>query len=271
LLRSFSVLFRLLLWLSTKWLGNIIAWHLPDNWDKYWNQASSEDGCIWNSVQAPTIGASSFNWGDCDRAYNHCQTKRIPFTYDAFLGGSQEPRFLVDSKDQKGAFLKFMTARAARYQPQFINVVNEPVHALPLVRDALGGDSTTGWVRDRQRLGRRAALPPNHRQHWHSVPPVEREQPPAATLTANVNSLGATRVPVYSTELDINGATEGEQLTIYQRIFPAFWLNPNNKGIIMWGYIIGETWKDDTGIVDRDTSELGAMKWLKDLLDHHKV
>jgi hypothetical protein len=32
---------------QSKWLGNVIPGSVPANWDKYWNQAASENGCVW--------------------------------------------------------------------------------------------------------------------------------------------------------------------------------------------------------------------------------
>jgi endo-1,4-beta-xylanase len=93
----------------------------------------------------------------------------------------------------------------------------------------------------------------------------------AATITANVNSLGSTGLPVYPSELDISGNSEQDQASIYQRVFPALWTNTNIKGITMWGYTAGQTWKDGTGLVDAGGRERAAMTWLKGYLETTKV
>jgi endo-1,4-beta-xylanase len=58
---------------------------------------------------------------------------------------------------------------------------------------------------------------------------------PSATLNENVNRLTATGLPVYITELDIDGPTDQIQLDEYKRVFPLFWENPGIKGITLWG------------------------------------
>jgi endo-1,4-beta-xylanase len=286
---------------QSKWLGNIIPGSVPANWDTYWNQATSENGCKWGTVQGG--GATSFNWGECDVAYNHCQTKGIPFKYHTFVWGSQEPGFIGGYSDQKGAVTNLIKNAAARYKPQFIDVVNEALHAPSNIRNALGGSGSTGWdwivtsfELARSNFGSSKLLINDYgivndggavtrylgiitilkgkslldgigiQCHQFNVNTLA-----AATITSNVNSLGATGLPVYPSELDINGNSEQDQASIYQRVFPALWTNTYIKGITLWGYITGQTWKDGTGIVDSGGRERAAMTWLKGYLETTKV
>ncbi len=93
---------------------------------------------------------------------------------------------------------------------------------------------------------------------------------PATTLVNNINTLAATGLPLYITELDIDGppaeTPQGDsvQLREYQRVFPLFWEHPAIKGITMWGYRPGH-WRTAQGapLVYANGAEKPAMVWLK--------
>jgi endo-1,4-beta-xylanase len=91
----------------------------------------------------------------------------------------------------------------------------------------------------------------------------------ASTITTNLNTLAASGLPIYVSELDINGNSEADQSSIYQRVFPALWEHNGVKGITLWGYITGQTWKDGTGIADSNGNERQALTWLKSYLSSH--
>jgi hypothetical protein len=84
------------------------------------------------------------------------------------------------------------------------------------------------------------------------------------TMTNNLNLLAATGLPIYATEMDIDGPTDAIQLTSYQRIFPVFWEHPGIAGITLWGYRPG-CWRTQEGayLIDTDNTERPAMSWLK--------
>nr|BAF57407.1 putative glycosyl hydrolase family10 [uncultured symbiotic protist of Neotermes koshunensis] len=286
---------------QSRFLGNIIASSVPSNWDTYWNQATAENGCKWGSVQS--VSAYSFNWGQCDITYNHCTSKGIPFKYHTFVWGSQEPGFIDSFSDQKAAVLSFMERAAARYKPQFIDVVNEALHAPSSIREAIGGAGITGWDWIVFSFEQARTLFPNAKLlineygiindssavqryleiinilkgkglidgigiqcHQFNINPLS-----AATVTGNINSLGGTGIPVYPSELDINADTEAEQAEIYQRVFPALWTNSYVKGVTLWGYITGQTWIEGTGIVESNGRERQSITWLKSYLEANKV
>jgi endo-1,4-beta-xylanase len=281
---------------QSKWLGNIIPGSVPANWDTYWNQATSENGCKWGSVQ-PSAGA--FNWGQCDVAYNHCQQKSIPFKYHTFVWGSQEPGWIGGS-DAKSSVGNLMKAAAARYKPNFIDVVNEALHAPSSIRNGLGGSGASGWdwvvwsfttarsnfggskllindygiINDgsavQRYLGIVKALGSNVDGIGIQCHQFNVNNLPAATITSNLGTLGASGLPIYPSELDINGNSEADQSQIYQRVFPALWSDSHVKGITMWGWITGQTWKDGTGIYENGR-ERAALTWLKGWLESHKA
>lgn len=84
------------------------------------------------------------------------------------------------------------------------------------------------------------------------------------TMKANLDALGATGLPIYLTEMDVDGATDLAQLKEMQRIFPLFWKHPSIQGITMWGFRYG-MWRTDQGayLVNQNGIERPALKWLK--------
>lgn len=84
------------------------------------------------------------------------------------------------------------------------------------------------------------------------------------TLKANLDALGATGLPIYLTEMDVDGATDLIQLQEMQRIFPLFWEHPSVMGITLWGFRTG-LWRNDEKayLVNSNGTERLALKWLK--------
>ena len=80
----------------------------------------------------------------------------------------------------------------------------------------------------------------------------------------NLDSLAATGLPIYVTEMDIDGPTDEQQLRDYQRIFPVFWEHPGVRGITLWGFRRG-LWRDKEGayLIRKDGSERPALEWLR--------
>jgi endo-1,4-beta-xylanase len=44
------------------------------------------------------------------------------------------------------------------------------------------------------------------------------------------------------------------------------WQNPSVKGVTIGGYVVGSTWRTNTGIMQSDGSKRPAMTWLMDFL-----
>src|SRR5690606_30114284 len=70
---------------------------------------------------------------------------------------------------------------------------------------------------------------------------------PGAPITAVLDILGETGLPVQVTEMDVDGnpnespfvtpaQSDQAQLTSMQRIFPAIWEHPSVIGVTMWGW-----------------------------------
>ena len=91
---------------------------------------------------------------------------------------------------------------------------------------------------------------------------------PAITMKRNLDSLATTGLPIYVTELDIDGPSDAIQLQDYQRIFPTLYEHPGVQGITLWGWRPG-LWRNDQGayIINQDGTERPALVWLRDYLD----
>lgn len=86
----------------------------------------------------------------------------------------------------------------------------------------------------------------------------------ASTLKANLDALATTGLPIYLTEMDIDGATDLIQLNELKRVFPVFWKHPAVKGITLWGFRVG-LWRNDQKayLINQNGTERPALIWLK--------
>ncbi|WP_162053489.1 endo-1,4-beta-xylanase [Pontibacter pamirensis] len=86
-------------------------------------------------------------------------------------------------------------------------------------------------------------------------------------LTQILDNYAATGLPIYITELDIDGRTDAAQLAEYQRIFPVFWEHPAVKGITLWGYLPGH-WRTAQGayLAYTNGAEREAFVWLQEYI-----
>jgi endo-1,4-beta-xylanase len=83
-----------------------------------------------------------------------------------------------------------------------------------------------------------------------------------ATMKTNLDSLAATGLPIYVSELDMTG-DDATQLARYKEKFPVLWNHSGVAGITLWGYIQGQTWKDNTHLLNTNGTERPALTWLK--------
>ena len=85
------------------------------------------------------------------------------------------------------------------------------------------------------------------------------------TLRANLERLAVTGLPLFITELDVDGHEDADQLAEYQRLFPLFWDHPSVMGVTIWGYRPG-MWRTAQGaILAHDNgAERPAFQWLLD-------
>lgn len=284
---------------KSKFLGNIIAGSVPSNYTRYWNQVTPENSSKWGSVEATR---NVMNWSQMDMAYNFAQQNGYKFKGHTLIWGAQYPSWLtsLSATSQRAEIEEWMRLYAQRYPNVWaIDVVNEPLKTPMPFKAALGGDGATGWdwVITSFQLARRyfpnAKLLINE-YGTENDPPVRAryinlinllkarglidgigvqahyfnlDNMSASQMQTALNDYASTGLDIYISELDITGGgTESGQAAKYRELFPVMWNHPNVKGITLWGYIVGQTWANNTGIVNSNGTERQAMIWLKSFL-----
>lgn len=282
---------------GSKFLGNVIASSVPSNFSTYWNQITPENATKWGSVEGTR---NSMNWTQGDTAYNYAKTNGMPFKFHTLVWGSQEPSWIssLSAADQKAEVTEWIKAAGTHYSgAEFVDVVNEPLHAKPSFRNAIGGDGTTGWDWVIWSFEQARTAFPNAKLlineygilndptqaanyvtiinllksrglvdgiglqgHYFNLNDVS-----VSTMNSVLSTLTATGLPIYISELDLTG-DDATQLARYKEKFPILWENPNIKGITLWGYTEGQTWTSDSYLVHSDGTERPALTWLKHYL-----
>lgn len=288
-----------------KFLGSAYSAAQAKDFDRYWNKLTPENAGKWGSVEpvrgqfdwAPLDDAYRFAKSHGMLFHLHVLVwGRQQPKWMLHLPPEQQRKEIEKWMD---------AAAARYPGADFVEVVNEPLHHPPSTRykdggnylKALGGRGATGWdwVITAFRMARvrfpHAKLLMNDYGILNSAKATARYRSivellqrehlidgigvqahafvthgvPAATLQANLDTLAATGVPVYVTEMDIDGRNDAVQLREYQRVFPIFWNDSAVKGITLWGFRPG-LWRDKEGayLIRKDGSERPALAWLRD-------
>ena len=118
-----------------KYFGNIIQGSVRSNYNTYWNQATSENGSKWGSIEG-TRG--SYNWSTSDVSYNWAKNNNGLFKFHTLVWGSQTPGWVSSASTATltTAIQDFIKACSTHYTPMgglnMIDVLNEPVNtAMP--------------------------------------------------------------------------------------------------------------------------------------------
>jgi endo-1,4-beta-xylanase len=88
----------------------------------------------------------------------------------------------------------------------------------------------------------------------------------SSAIRNHLDQVAERGLPIYITEMDIDGPNDRTQLEAYRRIFPIFWEHPAVEGVTLWGFRPG-LWREDAHLVRADNSERPAMSWLRCYLD----
>lgn len=272
-----------------KFLGNVIAASTPSDFATYWNQVTPENAGKWGSVEATR---DVMNWAQLDNAYNYAKNNGFPFKQHTFVWGQQQPNWIaaLPPEEQREEVEEWIRLFCERYPAtDYIDVVNEPFHATPAYDQALG----TGWNWVVWAFEKARQYCPNAKlilndyniinsnsatdsyvalinilkaqnlidiigEQGHFLETTEN-----ATLTANLNKLHATGIPIQISEYDVNIANDTEQRDKYMSQFPLLWAHPGVQGITLWGYRQNAIWRTDAYLIRQDGSERPAMTWLK--------
>ena len=278
------------------------------NFEKYWNQVVPENAGKWGSVEA-VRDVMNWADVDAAHDFARTHGFPFRYHVLVWGNQQPAWIESLPPAEQLAEIEEWFGALAERYPDlELIEVVNEPIHDAPdragqgggNYLDALGGTGATGWdwVINAFRLGR--LYFPNARLMINEYS-VTNDSSSAATYAriirllkaeglidavgiqghafsttvsaqtqrTNLNTIAATGLPLYITELDIDGGTpaaenDAIQLANYQRILPVFWEHPSVHGLTLWGYRPG-LWRSQQAayLVRANETERPALQWLR--------
>lgn len=281
--------------------GNSEMDHDGFKFSDYWNQVTPENATKWGSVEG-TRGV--YNWGGADNAANYAKSHNFPFKFHTFIWGSQYPGWIKDLSlaERYEAIVKWMDAAKEHYPYlQVMDVANECIQGHQddtyLLKDALGGGGKTGydwlikafdmaserwpdailvyndynvlrWDKNNfinLLLALRDAGAPidayGCQAHHFTLNDISKSE-----LESNMNSIQTSvKMPMYITEYDISFADDAKQEAKYKEQIPLFWEADYCAGVTLWGWFVGATWADNTGLI-RNRQERAALKWLREYM-----
>ncbi|WP_437540652.1 endo-1,4-beta-xylanase [Sorangium sp. So ce367] len=282
-----------------KFVGNITTrGAVRDGFANYWNQITPENEGKWGEVEK---SRGNKDWSKLDRIYKYAQDNNIIFKHHVFVWGSQQPEWIrnLPGNEQQAAVRDWMKSFCERYpKTKYIDVVNEPPpHTTPSYKNGIGGDGASGWdwivnsFKWAREFCPNAVLILNdynniEYQNDHNnfmkiaraviaagapVDAIGAQAHDAYKINTNtvkgfVDQLASLGKPVYITEYDIGEANDNRQKQIMEEQFTMYWNHPSVQGITLWGYIVGTTWRENTGIQYDDNRMRPAMQWLMDFL-----
>ena len=275
-----------------KFVGNITtSGAVRADFNKYWNQITPENEGKWGSVER---SRDVYDWSGTDRVYAYARQHKIPVKAHTLVWGSQFPSWInsLSATEQAAEIEEWIRDYCARYpDTAMIDVVNEaiPSHApANYAQNAFGNN----WIIRSFQLARKycpnAILILNDYNvlSWDTDKFITLAKPVIAAgvvdavglqahglesrslteLTGKLNQIAALGVPIYISEYDIAKTNDQDQLRIMQEQFPLFYKHSSVKGITLWGYVAGKTWRDGTGLIQDNGTPRPAMTWLMNYL-----
>ena len=286
--------------ITTGWPGSM-DWD-GFKYSDYWNQVTPENGTKWGTVQGG--GKNSYSWTGADNAFRYAQQHGFPFKFHCLVWGSQYPNWItsLSPEERYQAIVNWMDAAKKKYPDlQMIDVVNEAMNGHQndtyLMSEALGGAGETGydWIIKAFELAHErwpnAILIYNDYNvlRWgvdefiglvgtlrDAGAPIDAYGCQAHSFTLNECSKSelqtnlkriqdALKIPMYITEYDINYANDAQQETKYKEQIPLFWEADYCAGVTLWGWFVGQTWEDNTGLI-KNKQERAALQWLREYM-----
>ena len=288
-----------------KYLGNITTGYQMDagggvpKFYQLWNQVTCENESKWSSVEG---NRGNFNWSGADNAFNYAKNHNFTYKFHALVWGAQYPSWLesLSAKERFSALTNWFNKAKTKYKTlPMIDVVNEAVgmhqQGNPMMKETLGGGGKTGydWLIkafemayerwpdailiyndynsiqwdidnyiDLVRTLRDAGAPIDaYGNQSHDVNDISENN----LRNALKKQQDALKMPMFITELDIDKADDAQQKAQYQKVLPAMWEAPYCAGVTLWGYVLGRTWVDNSGLY-RNGAERPAMTWIKEYM-----
>jgi GH35 family endo-1,4-beta-xylanase len=275
---------------GAKFIGNITqGGGLPDDFGM-WNQLTPENEGKWQSMEP---NRDEMQWARMDEYYAYTRERGIPLKGHTLCWGNQAPEWIEDlePEEQAAEVEEYIQKFCERYpQIELIDVVNEPDHAVPAYKDALGGEGETGhdWVLQCFEWAREYCPNSTLILNDYNVLRWETDQFVAIAekvkaagfldavgaqahgleslafneLRFNLNKLAKLEVPIYISEYDVDVVGDEAQLRIFEQQFPLFYNHPQVVGITLWGYHEGATWRPNTHLMLVDGTYRPAFEWL---------
>jgi endo-1,4-beta-xylanase len=289
-----------------KFLGGAYSGAQLPNFAAYFNQVSPENAGKWGSVEAER-DVMTFDGLDAAYQFAKDNGFPFKMHVMVWGNQQPAWIEALPPEEQLEEIREWFAAVSERYPDlDTVEVVNEPLHDPPNTAGsgggnylaALGGAGASGWdwVVTSFRLAREyfpaSQLMLNDYSITNTPADVIRYKEIIALLQAedlidaigvqghafstrvanevtlaSLDSLGEVGLPIYVTELDIDGPTDEVQLADYQRIFPLFWEHPSVFGVTLWGYRPGH-WRTTQGafLALEEGTERPALVWLRDYL-----
>ena len=265
-----------------------------------WNQITCENESKWSSVEG---SRGNFNWNGANNAFNYAKQHNFTYKFHALVWGAQYPNWLesLSPKDRFAALTNWFDHAKSQYATlPMIDVVNEAVgmhqQGNPMMKETLGGGGKTGydWLIKAFEMAyerwpdailiyndynsirydidayltlvqtlRDAGAPIDaYGNQSHAVTGMS-----ASDLTNALNRQQNTlKMPMFITELDIDVANDEQQKAQFQTILPIMWEAPYCAGITLWGWVLGRTWVDNSGLYTGEGVERPAMTWIKEYM-----
>lgn len=283
-----------------KFLGNVIGGSLPADFNNYWNQVTPENSGKWGSVESTR---DVMSWNGLDLAYNTAVNNSVSFKQHTLVWGQQQPGWIsaLPALEQREEVEEWIKSFCERYpETDFIDVVNEPLHAVPDYATALGETGSTGWdwviwsfekarqycpnanliLNDYNIISNDAATNSyitiiNLLKERELIDIIGEqghflETTPVNTIKKNLDKLQATGLPVHISEYDVNIADDHLQNEKYKEQFPVLWEHPGVHGITLWGYRQGQIWRENSYLIRTNGTARPAMNWLSSYVDTNK-
>lgn len=293
-----------------KYLANIRQLSESINYDLYWNGVTSENACKWESIES-NRGTYRWGGADSAYNYAKKHNMIFRYHAALWASQYPKWLLTLTTEEAKSAVIKHLATIAARFPlADQIDLLNEQLYRHQRdnqkFRELFGGPGTKekdySWqiwlfqmgreifpytklvLNDYGLEGDRKAIRDQlelfkvlrdrglvdgfgTQAHCFNV-----DKPSADTIKAHLDYMATSGLPIFVTELDMNGGIRGRdandslQLISFKKAFPVFWEHPSVAGITFWGYIQGTTWIGGTGFVSREGVENASMKWLKEYM-----
>ena len=272
-------------------IGNITTnYEVRSDFIQYWDQITPENEGKWGSVEGTR---DNYNWGPLDAIDDYARAHDIPVKGHTLVWGSQQPNWIdgLSPAEQRAEIEEWMHDYCERYpDTAMMDVVNEALdsHApANYARSAFGND----WITESFRLARQycpdTILIYNDFNFvtWDTDAIMDLIGPAVASgyvdaigvqahglysprvwsaqeIQSKLDQISTLGLPIYVSEYDIAETNDQTQLEYMQMHFPVFYNHPNVVGITFWGYIVGATWVDGTGLMHSNGQQRPAMQWL---------